>query len=327
TTPLTSKPGSLLGLSSADLTVQSTLTPHTVTIKSTAGAAALTATYLSGSNGQALNPNEPVLPLEARDVAAPSPLGGVASTLRGVGFRGGSYTDNPTGGPVLPLTDAPATEMRGLHSLFSSSVMYPVLPWQVNYFDALTGGSSTRLNVIPAQYVSSGPASQTGTLRAYSSMNFRLYYSDPVLSATTYGQSAGYPGNIPALAAAPAISRITAVPSADGLSIVFRVNVEGDPSAGIQQVWITYTAMTPACNGGLNPCAGQWQPLDLVQDSADSTLWTASLPLGSTAVGDVRYLVQAVNGVGVVGTATNMGAYYVPGTPTVAASAPKQSTT
>jgi hypothetical protein len=327
TTPQASKPGSLLGLSSADLTVQSTLTPHAVTINSTAGAAALTATYLSGSNGQVVNPNEPVLPLEARNVAAPSPLGGVASTLRGVGFRGGSYTDNPTGGPVLPLTDAPATEMRGLHTPFSSSVMYPVLPWRVNYFDALTGGSATRLNVTPAQYVSNGPASPTGTLRAYSSMNFRLYYSDPALSTTTYGQTAGYPGNIPALAAAPAISRISAVPSADGQSLAFRVNVEGDPSAGIQQVWITYTAMTPACNGGLNPCAGQWQPLDLNQDGADSTLWTASLPLGGTAAGDVRYLVQAVNGVGVVGTATNMGADYVPGSQTVPASAPKQSTT
>ncbi|HYR17607.1 MAG TPA: hypothetical protein VEQ67_25835, partial [Mycobacterium sp.] len=326
TTPLASKPGSLLGLSSADLTVQSTLTPHTVTINNTAGGAALTATYLSGSNGQVANPNEPVLPLETRNVTAPSPLGGVASTLRGVGFRGGAYTDNPTGGPVLPLTDAPATEMRGLHSLFYDSVMYPVLPWRVNYFDALTGGSATRLNVTPAQYLSGGPASQTGTLRAYSSMNFRLYYSDPTLSTTTYGQTAGYAGNIPALAAAPAISRISAVPSADGLSLVFRVNVEGDPSAGIQQVWVTYTAMTPACSGGTNPCAGQWQPLDLSQDAADSTLWTASLPLGGTAPGDVRYLVQAVNGVGVVGTATNMGADYVPGPQTVSASAPKTST-
>src|SRR2546425_6638280 len=327
TTPLASKPGSVLGLTSADLTVQSPLTAHPVILTSTAGPAApLTATYFSGSNGQVVNPNEPVLPLETRNVTAPSPPGGVASTLRGVGFRGGSYTDNPTGGPVLPLTDAPATEMRGLHSLFSSSIMYPVLPWRVNYFDALTGGTATRLNVTTAQYVSGGPASRTGTLRTYSSMNFRLYYSDPTLSTTTYGQTADYAGNIPALAAAPAISQISAVPSADGLSLVFRVNVEGDPSAGIQQVWITYTAMTPACSGGTNPCAGQWQPLDLNQDGTDSTLWTASLPLGGTAPGDVRYLVQAVNGVGVVGTATNMGADYVPGAQTVSPSAPKPST-
>src|SRR2546422_119181 len=261
-----------------------------------------------------------------RPVAAPGLLSGTAPTLRGVGFRGGSYTDNPTGGPVLPLTDAPATEQRGLHSLFSSSVMYPVVPWRVNYFDALTGGTSTRLDAIPAQYQSSGPASQTGTLRAFSSMNFRLYYSDPALSAATYGQAPGYPGNIPALAAAPAISRISAIPSPDGQSVAFRVNVAGDPSARIQQVWITYPAATPACSGGVNPCAGQWQPLDLVRDAADSTLWTGSLPLGVTAVSDVRYLVQAVNGVGVVGTATNLGAYYVPQVDAVQASAPKQST-
>src|SRR5438876_4679015 len=327
TTPAVGKPGSVLGLTSADLSVQSTLTAHTVTLNSTAGPAApLTATYFSGSNGQMVNPSEPVLPLETRNVTAPGPLSGTAATLRGVGFRGGSYTDNPTGGPVLPLTDAPATELRGLHSFFSSSVMYPVLPWRVNYFDLPRGGQATRLNVTPAQYVSSGPASRTGTLRSYSAMNFRLYYSDPALSTKTYGKNSGYLGNVPAMAAAPAISRISAVPSADGQSIAFRVNVEGDPSAGIQQVWITYTATGPACSGGLNPCAGQWQPLDLVQDGDDSTMWTATLPLGGTAAGDVRYLVQAVNGAGVVGTATNLGAYYVPQPRVASTSAPKTST-
>src|SRR5207248_11538279 len=42
--------------------------------------------------------------------------------------------------------------------------------------------------------------------------------------------------------------------------------------------------------------------------------------------GDVRYLVQAVNGAGVVGTATNLCAYYVPRVESVQATAPKQST-
>src|SRR5207253_2872141 len=204
--------------------------------------------------------------------------------------------------------------------------MYPVLPWRVNYFDALMGGQATRLNVTPAQYVSSGPASRTGTLRTYSAMNFRLYYSDPALSTKTYGKNSGYLGNVPAMAAAPAISRISAVPSADGQSVAFRVNVEGDPSAGIQQVWITYTATGPACSGGLNPCAGQWQPLDLVQNDDDSTMWTATLPLAGTAAGDVRYMVQAVNGAGVVGTATNLGAYYVPQPRVASTSAPKTAT-
>src|SRR5207247_313650 len=123
-----------------------------------------------------------------------------------------------------------------------------------------------------------------------------------------------------------AISRISAIPSSDGQSIAFRMNVEGDPSAGVQQVWITYTAATPACSGGANPCAGQWQPLDLVRDAADSTLWTGTPPLAGTAASNVRYLVQAVNGAGVVGTATNLGAYYVPQVEAVQASAPKQST-
>jgi streptogramin lyase/N-acetylneuraminic acid mutarotase len=326
TTRFENKPGSVLGLSSADVTVQSTLTPHTVTINSTSlPPAPLSATYFSGSSGQVANPSEPVLPLEARNVTAPGPPGS-APILRGVGFRGGSYTDNPTGGPVLPLTDAPATELRGLHSFFFSSAFYPIRPWRVNYFDALTGGGATGLDVTPAQYLSSGPASQTGTLRAFSSMNFRLYYSDPTLSTARYGQTATYPGNIPALAAAPAISQVSAIPSSDGKSVSFLVRVEGDPSAGIQQVWVTYTATARSCSGGPAPCAGQWQSLDLVQDAADSTLWTATLPLGGTASGDVRYLVQAVNGVGMVGMATNLGAFYVPGPDTVPPTAPKKST-
>jgi ABC-type transport system substrate-binding protein len=326
TTRFENKPGSVLGLSSADVTVRSTLTAHTVTINSTSvPPAPLSATYFSGSNGQVANPSEPVLPLEARNVTAPGPPGS-APILRGVGFRGGSYTDNPTSGPVLPLTDAPSTELRGLHSFFFSSAFYPIRPWRVNYFDALTGGAATGLDVTPAQYLSSGPASQTGTLRAFSSMNFRLYYSDPTLSTATYGQTATYPGNIPALAAAPAISQVSALPSPDGKSVTFRVRVEGDPSAGIQQVWVTYTAAAPSCSGGPAPCAGQWQSLDLVQDAADSTLWTATLPLGSAASADVRYLVQAVNGVGMVGMATNLGTFYVPGPDTVPLTAPKQST-
>src|SRR2546430_8004021 len=203
--------------------------------------------------------------------------------------------------------------------------MYPVLPWRVNYFDALMGGQATRLNVTPAQYVSSGPASRTGTLRTYSAMNFRLYYSDPALSTKTYGKNPGCLGNVRGMAAARAISRISAVPSADGQSIAFRVSVERAPSAGIQQVWIPNTATGPAGSGGLNPCAGQWQPLDLVQNDDDSTMWTATLPLADTAAGDVRYMVQAVNGVGVVGPAPTRGAYYVPHPRVASTTAPKSS--
>ena len=74
---------------------------------------------------------------------------------------------------------------------------------------------------------------------------------------------------------------------------VIAVKVGGDPSAGIQQVWVTYTAI----NG---PFANQWQSLDLQQlrpftAANPSTLWSGTLPLPSgQASGDVRYIVQAV---------------------------------
>src|SRR5256712_6033982 len=141
TTPLGSKPGWVRGLTSADLSVQSTLTAHTVTLNSTAGPAApLTATYFSGSNGRMVTPSEPVLPLETRNVTAPGPLSGTSASLRGVGFRGGSYTDNPTGGPVLPLPHAPPPEVRGARPLFYPKRSDPLPPPRLEYFLALLGG-------------------------------------------------------------------------------------------------------------------------------------------------------------------------------------------
>ena len=61
--------------------------------------------------------------------------------------------------------------------------------------------------------------------------------------------------------------------------------------------------------------AGVWQSLDLVQDPLDTTLWQGTLAaaeLGGAAPADLRYLIQAVNGVGLVTMATNQGAYSRP---------------
>ena len=82
--------------------------------------------------------------------------------------------------------------------------------------------------------------------------------------------------------------------------------MSGNPAAGIQGVWVTYTA-----TGG--PFAGTWQSLDLTQSPADSSLWSGALELGATPPDAVRFIVQAVNGVGLVTLDANMGAYYVPG--------------
>ncbi|HET7089767.1 MAG TPA: Ig-like domain-containing protein [Anaerolineae bacterium] len=282
-------PGQTLGLRFADVNIPMSLTPNTVPLSNTANLAqTVTAQYLSGSSGTVSNPGEPVLPLESRDVSVP----GLA--LRGVGFRGGSFTDLPD---ILPFLSAATTELRAAHAPFLSDVFYPIRPWNVNYFDALSGGAGvTRLDVIPAQVQSGAPGASTVTLRQFDDMSFRLYYSSHTASYSN--------GNVPALAAAPSIVRVLGIPG-DG-NVTFHVNVVGSPGAGMQEAWITFTALS-------GPYAGRWQSLDLAQSLTDSTLWTATLPLAGTPAGDIRYIVQAVNGVGLVGLDTNKGAYYIPG--------------
>ncbi|MDQ4077947.1 MAG: PKD domain-containing protein, partial [Chloroflexota bacterium] len=248
----------------------------------------IAATYLEGRDGVVTNPVEPALPLEVYNI-------GVSGTvLRGVGFREGTYADTPN---VLPLTGAPTTEIRGVHIPFQSDVFYPVKPWSINYFDALARADGTsRLLLTPAQYVSATDNSQTTTQRHFTNMGFRLYYSD---HAEKYGDV------VPALAAPPYIAHVAA--EEDGGVVTFKVNVAGHPAAGIQGVWVTYTATS-----GL--WYGKWQSLDLVQSPDDSTLWQGTIPLpDGTAPGQVRYMAQAVNGVGLVSLDTNLGEYYIVG--------------
>ncbi len=64
---------------------------------------------------------------------------------------------------------------------------------------------------------------------------------------------------------------------------------------------MTYTGVTP----------GRWESLDLTQDATDSTLWTGRL--SNVAPGQVEFLAQAVNGVGLVSLDDNQGAFYRPG--------------
>ncbi len=54
--------------------------------------------------------------------------------------------------PVVPLTGAPATELRGVHVSFASPYFFPMRPWTVNYFGALAGNGATSLLVTPAQH-------------------------------------------------------------------------------------------------------------------------------------------------------------------------------
>jgi len=288
TTPFANNPGQMLGLTYADITVTPLFNQHTVILNSVTNPNETAAAfYLSGSDGVVTNPAELVLPLERVNV-------GVAGTmLRGVGFRSGQYTDLMG---VLPLTGAATSELRGIHAAFQTDVFYPVQPWRTNYYGVLADptNGATQLALTPAQFMADGIG--TGTLRRHDQMGLRLYYSN---NLTTYAN-----GSVPALAAPPTIATVAS--TIQGNWLQFQVNVLGNPSAGVQEAWVTYTATD-------GPFAGQWQSLDLSQGGDDSTQWQGSLDLQGTNPDHLRFMVQAVNGVGLVGMATNLGAFYTPG--------------
>src|SRR5690606_22714837 len=100
-------PGATLGLLSDDVTVVEALTPQTVELTNLEGGT-LDATYLEGPDGVVTNPAEPAIPLISRDVSV------AGQSLRGIGFRGGSWSEQT----VVPLTGAPTTELRGVHTPF-----------------------------------------------------------------------------------------------------------------------------------------------------------------------------------------------------------------
>lgn len=255
------------------------------------------ATYLRGPQGNVSHPAEPVLPLVVKDVSPPLP--GVV--LRGVGFRGGTYVDEAG---VRPLTGMPATEFRGATVAFESADFHPVQPWAVNYFDILCDaeGGLTRLSVFPAQYRTDLSAPETGTRRAFSDLRFRLFYSGDV---ATYTDALGANPDTPALADAPTIVEV--LDEVVGGVVTVTARVVGNPAAGLQEVWVTYTAES-------GPWHGQWQVLDLVQDGAQSSWWSGTLPLAEgVAAAAVRYAVHAVNGVGLVTTHANRGGFFRPG--------------
>ena len=180
---------------------------------------------------------------------------------------------------------------------FTSAVFFPQTMWNPNYFGTLlNGASTTNLTFTPAQYEST-----TGTstdLRTYSNLDVRLFYSN---NTATYG------GRIPALAAAPTISYVTSSTTGDQVNV--SATVTGDPSAGVQDVWVTDTGDQSG-----DPLYGSWQSVDLTQSTTNSTLWTGSfIDTGSAnPASDSVFIVQAVNGVGEVSMDDNDGYYFTP---------------
>lgn len=243
----------------------------------------LTGTYFTGPEGVVTNPAEPALPLVARNVA----LDGFSA--RGIGFLGGAWTEQS----VVPLTGAPATEIRGVHIPFSSPVNYPMRLATLNYFDTIAGGGTTTLLVTPAQHRVENFGQLDATLRKFDDLMYRVYFSNNTQQF--------YPSsNTPALAAPPTLMSTRIM--TDGDDIVFMTQAFGDPAAGIHSVWVTFT------DGAAS--SGYWSSLELIQDATDSTLWSRRLDNAAKGFGRLDAVFQAVNGVGLVSLNDNYGAYF-----------------
>ncbi|MEO8225718.1 MAG: Ig-like domain repeat protein, partial [Gammaproteobacteria bacterium] len=283
-TDVASGPAATLGLKIYDLNLAPVLTSHTTVLKNVQGGPDVSALWLSGPDGVVTVAAEPTLPLLAVNATPTNP----SIVLRGVGFRGGSFADVS---PMVPFSGAPTTELRGVHVPFLSSGFYPARPWTLNYFGALSGAGGTALLVTPAQHRAASVVNGTSTQRKFSALNLRLYYSGNLSQA--------------ALSDAPSIVGVDAQPVTGG--IAFSVQVVGDPAAAIHQVWVTYTS-----DG-----VPTWASLDLVQcvaplpavcgTIADSRTWRGQLSGTPT---NLKYVVQAASGVGLVALDDNRGEYY-----------------
>ncbi len=298
-TPVASAPGNQLGLESAPYHVTPQLTSTTITPTGSS----TEYQYEDGPQGVSADPGGPVLPVQTADVSVPPEVPGQSPpTLRGVGFMGGSYTDSTAKYPLL--TGDPVTETSNSSIVpYSSSVFLPQTMWSPNYFSTLLNGGDTDLSFNPVQYEST-PGSSTPTERSYSGLDAQLFYSN---NTATYG------ANTPALASPPAISHVTS--SASGDLVTVSANVTGNPSAGIQAVWVTYTGTSASA-----PLYGSWQSVELTQSATDSTLWTGSFTDANSSGSatspdpalDSEFMVQAVNGVGEVTMDNNNGGDFTP---------------
>jgi hypothetical protein len=119
----------------------------------------------------------------------------------------------------------------------------------------------------------------------------------------------------------PSFVDVRARPSG-ATDVLFEAFVAGDPGVNIDSVWITYTDTT-------SPYPRVWRSIDLVRDTSQVGYWKATnslTALGAESFDDLVFIAQAVNASGLVGFATNSGAYYRVETPVAIVSAPKRAT-
>ncbi|NJN16320.1 MAG: CSLREA domain-containing protein, partial [Oscillochloris sp.] len=270
----------------SDVTVEPNLSVAGIILNTLNNDQPVVATYIQGSSPEDViaRPAEPVLPFVQYSVGRQN------QQLRGALLLEAPYSELNN---VLPLTGAPATELRGVHMTFPSETFYPEKWWTVNYLDALTGASDaggTRLQLTPSQFLAD-PGSIRGTIRYYDQpVSFRLYYSDQTAAFSD--------GSNPALAGPPALPSVQF--ERDGAIVRFRVATGG--SLPLREVYVTYSADS-------GPFAGRWQSLLLSPDAGDPTLWVGQLtiPAGSD---NVQFFVQAANAAGFTALNTNLGLYF-----------------
>jgi hypothetical protein len=261
-----------LSLSGTQKGGQLAATPVTVTVTGT------NMSYDQGNFGVLADPGSAVVPVEIDNVNVAS------HALRGVGFWGGTYTDTTV---PLPLTGDPVTQTSAPTQPFSSSEYYPQRISNPNYFGALHTGADTELGVTPVQYVSKGAS--TATMRQFSKLNFKLFYTPAGTTAAANGA---------ALAAPPSITET--VVTVQTTTVTVTATVAPD-AAGIQEVWTTYTDPGPASS---------WTSRDLSETPYDPARWSTTFTLTSPSAYD--FMVQAANGEGDVSLADNQGAFYTP---------------
>ena len=236
TTGYTTNPGLTLGVEAADITVMPMLMEKTGNLSNTTALSdTITATYLEGGDGRALNPVEA------------GAAGVDAECNRGrPGVAGNRFPWRQLHGRIQHRTPHQRAGDRDPRHPFPvpGPSLYPIRAWDANYFDALSNpsGGITKLVVMPAQFKANDLVGIEGTLRKYSDMGFRLFYSD---------NTASFPeANVPALAAPPEIAQVTSITGTN--TVTFTVQTTSDPSVGVQEVWVTYTATS-------GPFYGTWQ--------------------------------------------------------------------
>jgi CSLREA domain-containing protein len=299
---VSTEPGEVFGLQYYDLVRNYNLNEVSKTLVSVEDETQqIEVTYLeNGPGGVVANAAEPVLPLDSFNATvANSNL-----VVRGIGFLEGSYRDFSD---RIPLMGAPTTEVSASHFDFLSFVFYPQQMWSINRYDTLLNGSgSTILNITPAQnrseQITLPGELQTATQRRFDSLKLRLFYLPENFLDTVYVGS-----NRPDVASAPTIVSVQAQP--DGNNVVYEALVVGDPSVGVQSVWVSYTELSSPTASGND---GQWQSLSLTQDPVDSRIWRGTLSNVANPQ-DQRFIVQAVNGSGLVTLSNNKGRFFIPG--------------